>query len=268
MKLTVLADNYTYIDMYYLGEPALSFYIEDGEEKILFDTGYSNVFISNAGKMDIDLSKVKKVVISHGHNDHTGGLEYLLKDRDDIEVISHPLSFMYKEDENGLCISSPLLQEELSERCKLTLSEKPVSITEDLIFLGQIPVTQDFEPRYAIGTCRYKDVIRPDHLEDDSALVYKGKDGLFVISGCSHSGICNIIEYAKKVCGDNRISGVIGGFHLFRNDERLKRTIGYFRDNGISELYPCHCVSLEAKIAIAEKLPIHEVGVGMRLEVE
>ena len=55
MKLTVLMDNNTYIDQYYLGEPALSIYIEDGEENVLFDTGYSEAFISNAEKMQIDL---------------------------------------------------------------------------------------------------------------------------------------------------------------------------------------------------------------------
>ena len=73
MKLTVLVDNNTYIDQYYLGEPALSFYIEDGDERILFDTGYSDAFIKNAEAMHIDLGRLTYIMLSHGHNDHTRG---------------------------------------------------------------------------------------------------------------------------------------------------------------------------------------------------
>ena len=76
MKLKVLEDNNTFIDEYYLGEPGVSYYIEDGDDKILFDTGYSNTFLENAGKMSIDLNSVNKLVISHGHDDHTGGLKF------------------------------------------------------------------------------------------------------------------------------------------------------------------------------------------------
>lgn len=66
MKLKVLEDNNTFIDEYYLGEPGVSYYIEDGDEKILFDTGYSSVILKNASKMNIDLNKINKLVISHG----------------------------------------------------------------------------------------------------------------------------------------------------------------------------------------------------------
>ncbi len=62
--------------MYYLAEPGASYYIEDGSDKILFDTGYSSLLIENASKMNIDLKSVNKLVISHGHDDHTDGLKY------------------------------------------------------------------------------------------------------------------------------------------------------------------------------------------------
>ena len=81
MKLTVLCDNTTRIDGYYLGEPGASYYLEDGDTRILFDTGYSDVFMKNAKKMGIDLNGVNKIVLSHGHNDHTGGLVHYLKEK-------------------------------------------------------------------------------------------------------------------------------------------------------------------------------------------
>jgi len=78
MKLTVLVDNNTIIDRYFLGEPGLCYLIEDAGKKILFDTGYSDVFIRNAHKMKIKLTDIDAVVLSHGHSDHTGGLPHLM----------------------------------------------------------------------------------------------------------------------------------------------------------------------------------------------
>lgn len=266
MKLKVLEDNNTFIDMYYLGEPAVSYYIEDGEDKILFDVAYSDAFLKNAKKMNVNIDNVNKVVISHGHDDHTGGLKYFFDKKRDVELISHPESFNYKEDDTGLYIGASLSKEELSELCKLNLSKEPIQVSKYITYLGQIPILNDFEPRYTIGKSIINGEKVDDNIEEDSALVYKGDNGLFIITGCSHSGICNIIEYAKKVCKDDRILGVIGGFHLFENDDRLKHTINYLKDNNIKYLYPSHCVSLKAKIEIAKQLDIHEVGVGLEIE--
>ena len=105
-------------------------------------------------------------------------------------------------------------------------------------------------------------------MPDDSALVYRGKEGLFIISGCAHSGICNIIDHALEVCACDKVWGVIGGFHLMRLDEQLERTIDFFEQQGIVNLWPCHCVNFRAKAAIHSRIPIHEVGVGLQLEVE
>lgn len=71
MKLTVLVDNHTTIDHYYLGEPGLCYYIEDEDSRFLLDTGYSDIYIENARRLGIDLSDLDTIVLSHGHNDHT-----------------------------------------------------------------------------------------------------------------------------------------------------------------------------------------------------
>lgn len=92
MKLKVLVDNNTYIDEYYYGEPAVSYYIEDEDTSLLFDTGYSGLFLKNAHEFNIDVRTINSIVISHGHNDHTGGLKYYFQEysNNDISVIAHP----------------------------------------------------------------------------------------------------------------------------------------------------------------------------------
>ena len=266
MKLTVLVDNNTLIDRYYCGEPAVCYFIEEDGQRILFDTGYSGLFLENARKLGLDLSTVSKVVFSHGHNDHTGGLMHLLKAcrSDSLTILAHPDAFEEKI-ESGEPIGSPLSAEQIRGECRLQLSAKPVKLSERLTFLGEIPSSNDFERRSPIGKRRYNGCLEDDYVLDDTALVYQSGKGLCVITGCSHSGICNIIEYAKSVCGDDRIRSVIGGFHLFDDDFRLAQTIAYFEKNRIAELYPCHCVSLAAKARIHQTVPVREVGVGMEI---
>lgn len=269
MKLKVLVDNNTFINEYYLGEPAVSYYIEDGDTKILFDTGYSDAFLKNSEEMNINLNKLDKIVISHGHNDHTGGLKYLFENinNNNIEVISHPESLNYKMRDNNHYIGTSMKKEELEEACKLKLTDKPLQISDNIVYLGEVPQINDFETRKPVGKCKCDEKLIDDILKDDTAIAYKSKKGLFIITGCSHSGICNIIEYAKQICNENKIYGVIGGFHLFENNERLEKTIAYLKNNNIELLYPCHCVSLRAKIEMGNKIRIHEVGVGLEISI-
>ena len=266
MKLKVLVDNNTFIDNYYLAEPAVSYYIEDENTKILFDTGYSNVFIKNAEEMKIDLNQLDKIVISHGHNDHTGGLKHLFKSisNKNINLIAHE-GCLNKKTFDTEDIGTSMTKEQLEKVCNLKLTKTPLNISENVVFLGEIPQLNDFEKREIIGKCSEKEKMVDDIVKDDTAIVHKSDKGLFIITGCSHSGICNIIEYAKKVCNETKIYGVIGGFHLFDVNDRLDKTIEYLKNNSIEWLYPCHCVSLEAKIQMSKKLTIHEVGVGLEI---
>jgi len=268
MKLTVLMDNNTYIDAYYLGEPAVSYYIEDGDARILLDCGYSDAFLKNAEAMGIDLSKLTHIVFSHGHDDHTRGLKFLrdVVDLSGVEIIAHPDCF-YPREEDGLGFGAPYLAEEVASFAKLHLSAEPVWLTDRLVYLGQIEEIFDFEKRYALGKRGTEEGWIDDYCCDDTALAYKTDDGLFIITGCSHSGICNIVEQAKRICGDDRIAGILGGFHLFDVDDRLEATIDYLENCNIRDFYPCHCVSLKAKAKMMEKLDVEEVGVGMTVNL-
>lgn len=269
MRLTVLVDNNTYIDRYYVGEPGLSLHLEDGPCRVLFDAGYSDVLLGNAAKLGIDLGAVDTVVLSHGHDDHGRGLSFLMGAFDcrGKRLIVHPKAFdrrQYEAEDCGL----PFSRAQAEAMFRVCASSKPLEITPRLTWLGAIPRLHPFENRTPMGRVLTDGIWQDDYLADDSALVYRGREGLLVISGCAHAGICNIIDYACRVCGDQRIWGVLGGFHLLKLDDQLKQTIDFFRQRGIERLWPCHCVNFKAKAAIHSAIPIHEVGVGMRLEVD
>lgn len=269
MKLTILVDNNTFIDQYYHGEPAASFYIETEDKKILFDTGYSDILISNAEKMNIDLKQITHIVLSHGHDDHTKGLKYLkdVIDLTHVKLIAHPDCFLPKY--NGdLYIGSPFSEEEIQKMTEYIPCKSTYRITENLLFLGEIPRTNTFENQNPIGEFEHQGERKEDYLLDDTAMIYRSKEGLFIITGCSHSGICNIIEYAKCICNEKKVYGVLGGFHLFENDEQLRKTIAYLEKNNIGQFYPCHCVSLLARAKMMETLPVIETGVGLVVEIE
>ncbi|MEM1483623.1 MBL fold metallo-hydrolase [Oscillospiraceae bacterium PP1C4] len=269
MHITVLTDNYTYIDRYYLGEPAVSYYIQADGKNILFDAGYSDVFLKNGHAMGVDFSSLDYLAISHGHNDHTGGLGELLPEFQGTSskpiFVAHPDVFEQRY-ADGLNISPSVTAKELEQCFSVRLTRQPLKLTENLYFLGEIPRQNDFESQKAVGICRSLSGDICDFVADDSALVYKGGNGIYLITGCSHAGICNIIEYAKKVTGESRILGVLGGFHLFELDNQTEKTIQYLKQQEIPALYPCHCTSLRVKAEMMKEMSIEEVGVGLTLE--
>lgn len=267
MKLNILMDNHTEIDVYYLGEPAVSYWLETEGKCFLFDAGYSDAFLKNARDMGIDVTKAEAILLSHSHNDHTGGLKPLLEldFEKKPQFIAHPDALL-PHTFNGMDIGSPVSQGELAEKLELNLTKEPVWLTEKLVWLGEIPHTLDFEPAYAIGTVEKDGEKKDDYIVDDTALAYIGEKGLSIITGCSHAGICNIINYAKKITGVEKVQSVLGGFHLFDLDERTKATIAFLKEEKIPELYPCHCTSFAVRAALHAESPVTEVAVGTKLE--
>ncbi len=277
LTLTVLVDNTTLTDNDFCGEAGLSFLLETDGKKILFDTGLSGLFLTNAAKMCIGLWDLDFIVLSHGHIDHTGGLAALARHLVDAtpeerqprvpELIAHPCCFWPKEKDtrkNGSAVS----EEEARRQFPVNLSVKPVWITDDLVFLGEIPRKFAFE-RMDPGkrTVILPDGrMEPDQLLDDSALAYRSDNGLVIITGCSHAGICNITEYAREVCGESRVADIIGGLHLLSPEpERMKKTGEYLQELHLKTLHASHCTSLMAKLSLAKYCPVQETGVGVKI---
>jgi len=278
LSLTVLVDNTAVTDRDLCGEAGLSFLLQTDGKKILFDTGLPGVFLTNAEKMGVNLRDLDFLVLSHGHIDHTGGLATLARhlagtapDEKPPRVphlIAHPRCFWQKE-KNGRKNGSEMREEEACQHFPAGLSAEPVWITDDLVFLGEIPRKFAFEkgdPAKRIIHCP-DGTIEPDFLTDDTALAFRSAEGLVIITGCSHAGICNITEYAREVCGERKVADIIGGLHLLSPDtKQLAKTGKYLNRLHISALHACHCTSVPAKLALAGYCPVPEVGVGMKFE--
>jgi 7,8-dihydropterin-6-yl-methyl-4-(beta-D-ribofuranosyl)aminobenzene 5'-phosphate synthase len=279
LSLTILVDNTTLTDRYFGGEPGLSFLIETEGKKILFDTGYSDLFLQNAGKMGISLLDLDMVVLSHGHLDHSGGLFPLIRHmtRSIIEgipvkkplLVAHPWCFYPRPKFPVPDTGTVLSEQDLSRFFDVCTTTVPRHLTKNLVFLGEIERNFEFKQVYP----ETRKIIMPDgsaredHILDDSALAFRTGEGLVIITGCSHAGICNIVERAQSVCGEQRVIDIIGGLHLLKpSPARLKKTGEYLRNLKLKSLHASHFTSLLAKIALAEYCPVQEVGTGMKLE--
>jgi len=256
MKIYILTENTA--GGHFLAEHGLSYMIEIDDQKILFDTGHSDVFLKNALRMGIDIEKeIDTIVLSHGHWDHGNGLKYLENKR----LITHPAAFIRRFRKKDLSsIGLAFTKEEVKNKFDLVESREPFRITDHLFFLGEIPRKNNFE---AQTTSFSDDFQNDDFIPDDSALAAIIKDELIVITGCSHSGICNIVEQAKNVTGISKADTVIGGFHLKEQDEQTIKTIEYFKEEGIRKVYPSHCTELPALAAFYNEFKNRQVKTGM-----
>jgi 7,8-dihydropterin-6-yl-methyl-4-(beta-D-ribofuranosyl)aminobenzene 5'-phosphate synthase len=277
MKLTILLDNNTFINSHFLGEPGVSYLIEDGDTKVLFDVGYSDAFITNARRLSLSLLDVDFVVLSHGHMDHTWGLMPLIRLHAEAKIealpakkptlITHPLTFVPKVSKDLGEIGSLLQEDRLAGYFVLELSREPVHLTERLLFLGEIERVTEFEAQRPIGKLVENGTEQDDLLMDDSALVYHSPDGLVIITGCSHAGICNIVEQARRISGESRVVDIVGGLHLLDPPlSQLQGTTDYLKSLDLRAVHACHCTDLRSKIALSSAVKLGDVGVGLKLE--
>jgi 7,8-dihydropterin-6-yl-methyl-4-(beta-D-ribofuranosyl)aminobenzene 5'-phosphate synthase len=255
-----------FLDKVFLAEHGLSIFVEAGK-RILFDTGATNVFMHNAELLGIDLVTADVIALSHGHWDHTNGLNSFQPTGTRKKLLAHPQIFADRHRATGEYNGAGFTQQEAAARFNLILTTEPYQLDDHIYFLGEIPRANDFEAREAKFFFLDGQEKRPDFIMDDSALAIRTNQGLVIVTGCSHAGICNIVEYAKEVSNDNRVHAVLGGFHLLDNSEQLEKTIAYFHENPVGHLYPMHCTGLPALSRFHKTFGIMKLCAGDVIEV-
>jgi 7,8-dihydropterin-6-yl-methyl-4-(beta-D-ribofuranosyl)aminobenzene 5'-phosphate synthase len=254
MTISVLKDNHR--GSHTPAEHGLSYLIEYDGKRILFDTGQSDMFMKNAETMNISISIIDMVILSHGHFDHGDGLWNLSGGR----LLCHPGCFIkrYRKSYHSY-IGLKNSKDELAGRFELVTASKPYKISEKILFLGEIPRLTDFESK---TTSFVFEDDSPDFVMDDSAIALLLSEGLFVVTGCGHAGIVNTLEHAKNFTGINRLYGIMGGFHLKEINHQTKETIRYIKVNKLKHILPSHCTDLPALSAFYESFGMALVKTG------
>ncbi len=234
MKITALTENTTECDMPV--EHGLSLYIEAGNRKILFDTGKTDIFSKNAEKLGKDISAVDTAIISHGHYDHGGGLEKFLQlnSKADVYISRYAFEPYYNASEKYIGLDSRL---ENNSRFVFTNGVTDIDKGLTLFDCNGMKKVCETNP-FGLKTFRNGKMIDDDFRHEQYLLIEKeGKKVL--ISGCSHKGIINIVEWFKP-------DVLIGGFHFFKLD--IGDTLREFAiklNSFNTEYYTCHCTGVE-----------------------
>ncbi len=260
MKVTILADN----KVVNLRPPGLmaewgfSALIE-AEEVILFDAGQS---VAYGNYRLLGKTEISKIVLSHGHYDHTSGLLPFLKDSSlrGVKLYAHPDAFSVRY-LGDLYIGIPFRKEVIENFVKIVEHREPVRLTPSVWALGEIPRKWD---EATLGTVIVDGRAEKDRILDDQSLALKTDGGVALILGCCHAGLLNTVEWAEEVTGDE-VKYVVGGTHFIAySEEKIKEIVGKL---DIEMMAPCHCTGLKNEFLLSNLLGNRFTMVGSGSEL-
>jgi 7,8-dihydropterin-6-yl-methyl-4-(beta-D-ribofuranosyl)aminobenzene 5'-phosphate synthase len=231
IKLTVQAEH------------GWSLLAETADGLILFDLGQSDLFRKNAAILGCDLEKVDKVVLSHGHYDHTGGLDSFLSLNPGATIYAHPdvfkKRFSVEAGKKTREIGMPdTVRKYLDSFC---LNPKPSQIFPDVFLTGEIRRKSD---PGEINKGLYSDLDGKelDYVLDDQAIILNTGLGFVVLLGCCHSGLANTLESVAEITGERQFYMVLGGMHLSKAPEDiLRETVQCLNKFHVKKVGHAHC---------------------------
>lgn len=242
MRIITLIENLVYKSGL-LAEHGLALLIDTGKRKILFDTGQSPAFLSNAEKLDVNMREIDAVVISHGHYDHTGGLCEFLKVNKKAVVYAKKEIFQEKFKDEQFFIGTPYNPADLRDRIRYIRS---ITELDPCIFiLPDISVSNPADTSFTRFNIHTADGFIQDEFRDELFLVIKRKKKLSVLSSCSHRGISNILRTATEQF-HLPVELVLGGFHLKDAGTEQYNTVSeYLKQTDPESIGVCHCTGVD-----------------------
>lgn len=252
-----------------------SFHITIGDKEVLFDVGWKGKkLMHNVHRLGINVDKIDKLVLSHGHRDHTGGLKTFLKARTvstPIQIIAHPDALEPKSVKILLFhipMGLPKLGKGFTEKLEFHLTKKSVEVLPRLSTTGEVAVTERPEkPGIVTGAFHKVDGKREwDPVVDDLSLVLQTKDGLVIITGCCHAGLLNTCAKATRLLND-KIKAILGGTHMLEYSKENVDHVGNVLESlyGTPELYLNHCTGRRAIEQLRNRFGsdvVHDCHVG------
>lgn len=261
-----------------MAEWGLSIFVDTGKKKILFDTGAGNpqVLLHNMEASGISVTDIDVLVLSHGHQDHTGGLRpfferlHAISPGKTLEVICHPGALEPQYVKGIGSFGCPYTPEELTRfGARFRLITEPYAIDDDIYVSGTIPMTNGYEstgmsffrkqgsPYASSGTPVQEaelgydpageTFVQDTQVMDDMCLILRTDLGPMVILGCAHRGMINSLEHAKSVLNSERVYMVIGGTHLAGvPDMRMSETLRALDAAAVQKVGVSHCTGMVA----------------------
>jgi 7,8-dihydropterin-6-yl-methyl-4-(beta-D-ribofuranosyl)aminobenzene 5'-phosphate synthase len=255
LRITVLSTMLT--DFKGVGEWGFAALVEVDGRRLLFDTGARpETVLQNAREMDIDLSTVTEVVLSHHHGDHTGGLltlrEALAKQNPAALSRAHVAEgfFLDRTAPDGSNQGNSMQARRAAYEAaggQFVVHARASEILPGVWVSGPVPRPHPERNWPRAGRLKTPQGMVEDSIPEDMSLYIDTPRGLVVITGCGHAGTINTVQHAQSVVREAPAYGLIGGLHLFASSDReVEWTATKLKEFGLVHLLGAHCTGIEA----------------------